>query len=322
MIYDFIIEGHRRSQECAAYQERCIRSGEFHQLLADGLRNLDRVESVHVCQKWVTRTSRPLEFHQAQYYDSPFGRTRSILRAPPSSWEYDGSLADGCDDFWGLTRALNLSRRRIREFKTASLPPNVFDTKEYATEDLIECGVNAYSGFESLTLELWHEKFLLWQEKSHSKSSFELSGLQTLFRSMAGLTKLDLYLSHNDWNRDAFLSLDQAVPAGICWEKLTSFKLSRVSSSAKDLVQLLTVGMPQLQVLWCSGVRLVKGRWEGVVECIKRSMNLRDLCLDLWKYRMEDKDVEQYVLRGGRHPSLLPDEPDSASEKYLSEPWL
>lgn len=100
-----------------------------------------------------------------------------------------------------------------------------------------------------------------------------------------------------------------------------------MSTSAKDLVQLLTKGMPQLQVLRCRRVLLVEGRWEGVIECIKRSMTLQQLCLDwdgrrLWRSEIRDKDVEQYVLHGDRHPCLLSDEPDSASEKFLSAPWL
>ena len=35
-----------------------------------------------------------------------------------------------------------------------------------------------------------------------------------------------------------------------------------------------------------------------------------------------EMDVEAYLLYGGRHPSLLRGEPDSASEKYFSPPWL
>lgn len=193
--YGFIIEGHRHWQECAAYQERCIKSGDYHQLLTDGLRNLDRVESIHVCQERDITPSRPLEFHQAHYYDSPFGRTWHIFRTPPSCWKVDGSIADGCDDFWELTKALALSQRRIREFKTTWLPLTVFNTKEYTTKDMVEYSVNVYSGLESLSLEIW-------QEEPHIKPAVKLdklSGLQNLLRSMTGLTKLDLRPSIYNW---------------------------------------------------------------------------------------------------------------------------
>ena len=90
---------------------------------------------------------------------------------------------------------------------------------------------------------------------------------------------------------------------------------------AKDLVRLLTVRMPKLQILHLIAIELVDGSWEGVVECMKRSMHLRGLGLAM-KELADRKLLELYVLRGGRHPRLFPDEPDSASEKYMSAPWL
>ena len=328
-LYDFVIEGHRSWEECAAYQQRCIKSGDYLRILVYGLRNLDRVESVHECQKW---DIRPSQFHEAHYYNSPFGRTWSIFRAQPRCWREDGSLADRFDDFWLLTTALALSQRRIRDFNTAELPSTVFDTLKHTTESMVECSVDAYSGLENLSLTLWHKVSQVGPDSKLDK----LSGLQTLLGSMTGLKTLNLHFpgkSRPHFRKsEEHCSLERVLPAEVHWTGLTSFRLGAVSTSAKDLVQLLTIRMPNLQEIHFLWVYLVEDKWEGVIECMKRSMHLRHLSLgqgrgpwELWLCAtgfVHARDIEKYVLRGGRHPCLLSDEPDSASEKYLSAPWL
>lgn len=85
--------------------------------------------------------------------------------------------------------------------------------------------------------------------------------------------------------------------------------------------------MPKLQVLHLRQVDIAhtKGKWESAIECMKRSMHLGIFSLG-WQWsgiwEISYKDVEQYVLHGGRHPCLRPDEPDEASQKYLSAPWI
>lgn len=74
-----------------------------------------------------------------------------------------------------------------------------------------------------------------------------------------------------------------------------------------------------------------------MIEGMKRSMHLgffsSEACFGPWGVGCQDftavyfevesdSDVGQYVLCGGRHPCLLPDEPDEVSKKYLSAPWL
>lgn len=342
--FGFVIEGCRRWQECAAYQQKCLNSGDFLRILVYGLRNLNRLESVLVCQEWDLRPAYPFGSLLAHYYNSPFGRTWHIFRAQPRCWSHEGTLADGFDSFWVLTTALALAQTRLRSFNTTSLPPIVFDTVEHATENMVECSVDAYSGLENLSLMLRHG---LSPGESRSKLD-KLSGLQTLLRSMTGLKTLRLGILEDPSEHQECLgeiALARVLPAReVHWIELTSFRLCKVAASAKDLVQLLTVGMPRLQVLHFLGIQLVEGSWEAVIESMKTSMHLRHFSIaecwvsghlkhfkyqswDQWKFPRNllsflNSDVEEYVLRGGRHPFLDPDEPDSASEKYLSAPWL
>ena len=48
---DFVVEGRRKWQECAVYQQRLINCGDFIRILVYGLPNLDRLNSVHICRE-------------------------------------------------------------------------------------------------------------------------------------------------------------------------------------------------------------------------------------------------------------------------------
>ncbi len=327
--FNFIIEGYRVWQECAAYQQRCIESGDYLRILVHGLRNLDRLESVHVCQEWDIQPSRALQSQQAHYYNSPFGRTWNIFRAQPRCWKHYYSLAAGCFDFRLLTTALADAQRGIRSLSNTSLPPAVFDTVAHGTEDGVDCSADAYSGLGYLTLTFWRDGNASWRGRyvDFSSKLDKLSGLRNLLRSTTGLKTLDLSFPGEPWFAEDVFRLEQVFPVEVHWTNLTSFRLCAVVTSAKDLVQLLTIRMPKLQVLHLKQVDIAhtEGKWESAIECMKRSMHLRIFSLDCpWSIIREIgyKDVEQYVLHGGRHPCLRPDEPDEASQKYLSAPWI
>ena len=326
--FAFVDESYRAWQDFAAFQKRCHESGDYLQILVYGLRNLGRLESVYTCREWYTWPSVSKRYKQDHYYDSPFGRTWNMFRAQPTSWTYNGSRPDGFDDFWALTKALALAQRRIRVLKNNLLPPIVFGTVEYATENMVECSVDVYSGLQDLTLTF---------EQQLVKPGFNLYGLHSLLGSMADLKTLDLSLGVSPGDSYEYLDLEQIFPAKVAWPCLTSFRVSSVSTPAKKFVQLLTVSMPKLQSFILYRVDLTEGKWEYVTECMKRSMHLQHFsdpwgCLrflrDPSTYThaqvrgISTRDVEQYVLRGGRHPCLLPEESDEASEKYLSAPWI
>lgn len=350
----FVTEGCRNWQERAAYQQRCINSGDFLRILVYGLRNLNRLESVQVCQEWDIWPDYLLKAH---HYNSPFGRTWHIFLAQPRCWNHDSTPADGLDDFWILTTALALAQTRLRHFDTTSLPFICFDTVKHATESMVECSIDAFSELENLSLRFWYD-----QTQGEIRSGLKpdkLSALQSLLKSMTALKTLNLCLPRNCGEN--YLTLERVLPTSeIHWTNLSSLELGNVSTPAEDLVELLTIRMPELQVLYLLGIELIEGSWEGVIESMKKSMHLRQISLawcrltwhivlgwssfysshcryqqndewDEWKgpfgsidqgEDVSNSEVEEYILRGGRHPFLHPDEPDSASEKYLSARWL
>ena len=149
--YNFIIEGYRKWQECALYEQRCMHSGDFLRILVYGLRNLDRLESVDICQRWVSRRLSIAQSDPTSYYPSPFGRAWDVFRAQPQCWANDNHLPDTFDQFWTLTTALSFAQRRIRRFYRHSVPANVFNTDK-VTDHMVNCSVDAYSGLQDLTL--------------------------------------------------------------------------------------------------------------------------------------------------------------------------
>ena len=93
--------------------------------------------------------------------------------------------------------------------------------------------------------------------------------------------------------------------------------------------------MPNLRELTLLYVNLFEGQWEGVIEFLKTSMYLLSFPTKYWRCshpRGErfpagppaerlafSKEIEDYVVDGGRHPCLRADEDDAASKKYLSD---
>lgn len=197
---------------------------------------------------------------------------------------------------------------------------------------MINCSVDAYHGMQDLTLQLAQSS----KEVEDRSKLKKLSRLQSLLKSMTGLKKLNICFSQAD-GYDCYFSHEQVLPSDGRWMGLISLQISGMNTPAKDLVQLLTMRMPNLQLLHLSEIELVDGRWEGVIEGMKRSMHLGffscEACFGPWGVGCQDftavyfevgsdSVVGQYVLCGGRHPCLLPDERDEASKKYLSAPWL
>ena len=118
--------------------------------------------------------------------------------------------------------------------------------------------------------------------------------------------------------------------------RLTKLDITALAISVDDLVHLLTAKMPNLRELVISDIELLGGPWEGMIEFLKTSMHLLSFPLYecsklkhlggrvfLGDGEEDDENlvfhakIEEYVVNGGRHPCLRPDEDVSASRRYL-----
>ena len=228
-----------------------------------------------------------------------------------------------------ITTALSQSQKHLRSFSMLGVPASVFDPK---VSGVIKNGnISTYSSLEQLVLGFGH---MSWS----SHSAPYMATIQGLLGSMRGLRSMELSVpskqpprnppSHRYWN---IFPTD-----GTQWIALTKLKLFGFRVSARNLCSLLKISMPNLRELRLLKVNLLEGRWEGVIEFLKTSMYLLSFpAKEYWRNSHESgelfptglsaerlamgKDIENYVVNGGRHPCLRADEDDSASRRYLSD---
>lgn len=343
--YPFVLEGYREWRDRDGYQQRIVKNGEFLQLLSRGLRKLDILNSVEVCNEWHTvglsdswrsRSSVDnMDLSGPYFYGSPFGRAWGLSHPKPDSWAQKTShgFTTGCEEFQTITIALSQSQRHIRSFPVSRLPVSIFGPNVAKT--LVDHSVNAYSSLEVLRLSLCLCEYTECIEMT-AEYKF-LLGLQALLGSSGGLRRLKLALPRDYFHENTFFNYRQVFPTDDTqWTRLNKLDIDALAISVKDLVHLLTAKMPSLRELTFSNIELVEGRWEGVIELLKTSMHLLSFplpksceLLDLEGRFFLDvmgadedsslfrKDIETYVVSGGRHPCLRPDEDGSASKKYL-----
>ena len=160
--YNFIVEGYHKWQECATFQNSCIRSGDFSRIVTGGLRNLDGLDSLRVCCAWSEGPPVDGHSHQAHSYTSPFGRTWSIFRVAPKNWasemlhfEEPENPDHGFDDFSLITTAIDLAQKRMRQLSVLAMSPILFHRK-YMKGDKPRNNMDVYSNIEILDLQFEH----------------------------------------------------------------------------------------------------------------------------------------------------------------------
>ena len=346
-------EGHREWKARDEYQQRIVKNGDFLQTLTRGLRKLDLLNSVEVRNTWgIWEPSDhcmklgPVEnmtkySSNPYFYASPFGRAWGLFRPKPHSWvsvtagtsgtSQEEIFATGREEFQIITTALSQSQRHILSFHISSPPVSTFDLN--VTESLANHSINAYSSLEDLTLNIDDydgEVDMLVKYGS-------LPSLQALLGSMGGLRRLEMALPCDVSHGDACFNYRQIFPTdGTQWTRLIKLDIAALAISVDDLVNLLTAKTPNLRELIISDIELLGGPWEGVIEFLKTSMHLLSFRVyDCSKLKHlegrvflgdgeEDDEslvfhakIEEYVVSGGRHPCLRPDEDVSASRRYL-----
>lgn len=115
-------------------------------------------------------------------------------------------------------------------------------------------------------------------------------------------------------------------------------KLTGVSFTFRELSGLLFIKLAQLKSLTFSSVELTDGHWEDIIERLSRLRQLSycdigyGIILEssgayaidegIWDLYRGDQyaeitdGIDHYILRGGRHPLLPDNAPDTASNQY------
>lgn len=324
---DFILEGCREWKNRDAYQRRIVMNGEFLKILECGLGKLELLNFVEITGDWPTWKLHDLyltrDLTHSYFYGSPFGRTWQLSHPHPHERFHTAEA------FKIITTALSQSQRQLRSFKIFRLPVSVFDPND---DDIKNGSISAYSSLEHLVVVF---------SRAYKNNYFAptyLPVIQALLGSMSRLRSLQLSVPSDRWNRGPSCDIYWKIfpTDGTQWIALTKLNIFGFKVSVKNLCHLLKIRMPNLRELRFREVELLKGRWEGVIEFLKTSMHLLSFPMQenwtLFHQRGElfpvglpaersaiGKDIENYVVNGGRHPYLRADESDSASTKYLSD---
>lgn len=251
--------------------------------------------------------------------------TERIWRNPEFHKEKNIDLSDGLEELLMMTTALRHANKCIRSFDIKNAPLSVFAIPSSLLENLsgrpgLSLGnhiVIAFANLETLSLGLAEYK----GNTTNTAMCSKLNGLQDLLRAACKLKHLTLsftedYLDEQD--APPLLSYSKVFPDTGTWPHLQSLALCNMEAGALDLVHLSTARMPSLRHLQLTSIDVVNGEWSSVIECMHRMMRLSTVDLS-GAISAGSSVVERYVLKCGRSPYLKVDEPDSASQKYMSE---
>ena len=298
------------------------------------------------------------DLSMARCTGSPLARSWSILHAKPFSWRPDDdgrNQFDGAAEFFYLSTSLSATGKRpcklsiglvdnskdILIYDGTPRPggrgaptspktglPAIFNNN-FACSEMHHIYVNAYQALTHLTLHM----LCSTQDADALHSSYSLCGLGRLLKSIPKLEYLELVLP-NAWTyKEHPYRYDHLfVNKDGRWPHLHTLVLEGIAIGIKDLMEFFCKCLPNLRSLSFSSILLLDGRWELIVEGMRRSLKLKSMVfrldegLFLYTHGVDsdpmaeydwDLDVlRDYVLRrpGVRHPNL-PEYNEATSDK-------
>ena len=310
------------------------------EVLTNGLHNLRRLDEVQLSGRWCwfgkLSTNAKLPYHEL---GSPAKRSWDPFVCSPLGYYWGPSQnrnyrRQGMHHFWMISKALFNAQNLVSKFTSLNgLPPFAFDaeTVDHTQSVFSTRSLGAYAELEQLSLGLAN-----FCDDPHSNLYAPLDGLFLVLNSVPKLKELRLSLPSNYVN-DSFVSFqyDSIFPVIAYWPDLTTFTVEHLVIHVNQLVELLTLSLPQLRELRLEMVELVDGNWNGITELLKYQarMDSFEVCqlfhcgrIDLFEELEEEdwfpEDVEEYVCDGRddptlRHPGLPPDAPSHRSRDFL-----
>lgn len=325
----FVDEGYREWLRHAWYEEWTTRTpwtgtqGILVETLCEGLTRASKVsEFVVTGILWHNHMKETLSLN-SNYSGCPSIRNWNALYARPVL-DMD---TEGIDVAFRIaTCALSLAQKvidltlcdGISHSRSSSALPSLIQPS--TTASTLDNFLHACNRLEILCIEM--------PTDIHDGHWDSLSFLPKMLKHMRSLQDVVIGAS--------FLSYNQVFPCDGYWPHLTHLEILQLRTGGHELVSLLAKKLPKLKWLDLFSVELVNGSWEGVIEGMRHMTKFNYLSLgegnvnDLRHHNGEFfmsprsdsnytharfiKDLENYVITGGRHPYLSP---DVAPEKSL-----
>lgn len=338
----FVKDGYQQYLVQARFQEDCFCQPMFRKNLIEGLRMLDRLESVTINSQWNILGNQPsLEWSGRRPNGSPLARIWDCFYSRPHGWSWESEdMGNAYLEYWTLTLALSKACRQIQSLSTFKATKSLTDNaKPFDTHSLSALRKDAYSKLK--TLKLFHSVRMYYPETELYKN---WDGMGELLTSLPTLEHLELNLPRDgDDNKDpVWIPYAHIFPKTPKWPRLITFVVRNMVVGIRDFLCLLMVSMPRLKHLSLRDIDLQDGRWESFVEVLHHAGRLSSLCLAdgcsllyrdhsrVLRYESNDNNVnfvaliEDYVVKRPRnpmmrHPSLKPSQCMEKSLDYIIE---
>ncbi|KAL9003728.1 MAG: hypothetical protein Q9188_003415 [Gyalolechia gomerana] len=325
----------------------CFFSGTFFRVLCAGLSNLSNLHSVRmdddVWGRAIHRHRYPRGIRSpllSPIEGSPLARQWKPFHPVPQQPER-GELITRSTHLQTIVLALFESQRKIMKFYFETrmveegLPPTIFmDHQPYRLspiqgKDALKSALKSVlSQLETLELTIrpWDLHGTI-RPSTHAA----LGCLPDVLLCMPGLKRLRLDLTTGD---SVCFTYGDVFPSAGGWPYLTQLHLTGLAITGLDLYYLLDVQIGPLERLWLCHIDLLEGTWEGAIELLK--WKAPSYLLDLqgiyhhaggqwWPCRPANEqegtatlgEYHDYIMGGGRHPSL-PVDCDSSSSKWYA----
>jgi len=162
-------------------------------------------------------------------------------------------------------RALYSAENSFKSIILEDVTPLAFIVRDGVTSNLVNCTVKTFSSVEKLQLDLATNK------RRQQMPIYPLRGLQILLDSMPQLRSLVLSLPYNSLGAWERFTQDQIFHHQDQW---TNLRILQLRGLQKDIVQPITLRLPNLEHIAFQNIRLHGGRWQCVAEYLSTRMRL------------------------------------------------
>ncbi|KAL8834151.1 MAG: hypothetical protein Q9170_003898 [Blastenia crenularia] len=350
-----VLSGFTEWQRLVDEQCQLFESGLFFCSLRLGLSKLSNLKSVNmdddVWGRAIHHHGYPAASHShfgPPVEGSPHSRQWKFCHPYPRKPQYTDHL-NRFDSLKVIVDALWQSQRRIHFFRFSAhvcdgLHPDIFGRYKI-TDDFPHRMQSSLWQLERLVLTIT-------PQRSHSDTGqlcdnqlgffpdllSRMTGLKCLFLDLRSSENVEMDCFFTREYEKACYSYEDVFPRATRWPNLIWLYIRGLAISGLDLCYLLFYQAGAIERLWLCHIDLLEGAWEGVIELLshKRPWTLlglqgiyRQANDEWWPCHPNDEQAEgealgkhlDYIMYGGRHPSLSADADPLASGRYLCELW-
>ena len=344
----FVEDGHQKYLDYSSRQEATKHDKGYWETVARGMSQFENLESGETYAGWYPfgsrgigtlkylpygdsfQTGSPLQRSWNPVHLRPFGGSRLDISS-------DLETSDGTYEFAMMNQFMKWAPHPLKRLDMGGrfLSPMTLDVGNKTCTSLLAESFRTYARMETLILFIEHG------EQDEDARYYPMPGLITLLDSAIHLKLLDLTLPINSGFYEDYYKLPEIFPMKhVLWPNLETFAIGKISFDATYWMTLLHFKMPKLRCLKVDEIELAEGSWEEVIECMSHRLELSYFYIGNMGLLYSDqrlfwargvtregrnhssqnrdlysnflRDIRNYVVRGGRHPCLKPEQPGDA----------